>query len=227
MLKAVKKQYLIDFHEIIHNKCNCEMLHETGIPCPAVINHYHVNGLDINELYKMVIQQYQLTNFYEFLSHLKITLNNPPLNKPIIIENNINNEDLFLAKVKWFHKNNEKYHKLIDDLILKAEEEIVIPPFNMIAKRKNKERKRIRSSIEISISANQKTIDKFDKTMINTIKAYLPNGKMGKNELLTFSKNIAETNKNIIPLNQRNVKKIEILKWFEKNWDIISLTIKK
>ena len=65
-------------------------------------------------------------------------------------------------------------------------------------------------------------IGRFNEKMIEVIKAYMLNGKLRKNELLKLMKNFISTDKEIISIKKRNPRKIDILEWFQHNWNVIS-----
>lgn len=222
MLKAIKRKFDYEYHEIIDGKCTCDMLHEIGIPCPGIIHYYQVNGLNNDDLYKLVTHQYQLSNYFDFLADIQKPMNESSSIPPRIIKNfEISGDDLLYEKIKWIHRNNEKFHQIIDKLVKDAEEEIVIPPFCIVNKSKQNQ-KRIKSSVEIAKGVNQRLLDKFDINMINILKAYLPNGKLMKKELLRLAKNLMGKSKEILPIQKRNPKKSDILIWFQQNWDKLS-----
>ncbi|KAK8839983.1 hypothetical protein M9Y10_031268 [Tritrichomonas musculus] len=225
------------FDEILHfplneTECGCGLCRDMGIPCPFTIrllrikqSHSGNDGTDPmnsslfnNEsLLKLISPEWLVSThqkaFEPLIERKNDTFHVLPLDE---IKDGFNSQhlDIISAKIRWLYQNSPKYKANVDDLLSKAQEEIVFPFFN-IKKTKNSEKKRHLSSIEI----NQKKKTNDEKRDI--LLKHLDGNKITKASLLALADHLTCTN-NDLPKVNKSISKEKLLEWFDANWKIIS-----
>ncbi|KAK8900070.1 hypothetical protein M9Y10_002393 [Tritrichomonas musculus] len=225
------------FDEILHfplneTECACGLCRDLGIPCPFTIrllrikqSHSGNDGTDPmnsslfnNEsLLKLISPEWLVSThqkaFEPLIERKNDTFHVLPLDE---IKDGFNSQhlDIISAKIRWLYQNSPKYKANVDDLLSKAQEEIVFPFFN-IKKPKNSEKKRHLSYIEI----NQKKKTNDEKRDI--LLKHLDGNKITKASLLALADHLTCTN-NDLPKVNKSISKEKLLEWFDANWKIIS-----
>ena len=211
-LRGAKGEYRNNYHIVHNNKCCCCIHEDIGIPCPAMSLEIIKNCNKISSYLsnEWLVETHQIAFKKEKPSVETICYSrierNPYCNQT---------SELVVAKLKWIYENSPEYKLKIDSLIEDASTDIQIPFFEISNQNKKKHTKRYKSSIEEI---------KTRSTMESKILKYMPDGKIILKNIVAFASTLCETN-SILPKFCQSWKKIEMLNWFQKNWNEISKSL--
>lgn len=199
-------------HVVENWHCKCPTLSYTGIPCPQV-------------LLECFSKKINPSNFVSPLWHVetqkkafksdKLTINGNE-NKIILSNNDVieDNACLIMYKTDYLFKHNTSFNKELNSLILKYENETVIPSISYLKKKTNDKKSRI--------ILEHKNINKYHKRAIQLLKTYINSTKAS--DILSWILNISEhLHINISRDEKRN--KILMLDWIENNYEQIIANI--
>lgn len=211
-LRGAKKEYHKECHVIQKaSKCCCCVLEDVGIPCPAMTFEILRNNGEILPYlsHEWLVETHKAA--FKAENSVETTMNN------VIIQRNVSTNqtsELVAAKIKWVYENSLDYKIKIDELLENASNDMQIPFFEISNKKKKKQTKRYKSSIEETKSLY---------ACRDALQKYIP-GKITLNNMITFANSLCKTNNNLPKFNH-NWSKKEMYNWFQKNWNEIAKSL--